>query len=93
LKPVGFVIQEVLLDIEPQAIFLERLAIGWFIAAHIPIVVTLPRSSHNQRHWPIALCRDLHLECMSPTIIQAGVCLWRRSTQWAGWASPCTGVA
>jgi len=67
VKPIGFVIQEVLLEIEPQAIFLERLVIDWFIAAPIPIVVTLPRSSHNQRHWPIALCSGLHLECMSPT--------------------------
>ena len=36
VKPIGFVIQEVLLDIEPQAIFLERLVIGRFVAAHIP---------------------------------------------------------
>jgi hypothetical protein len=60
LKSVGFIVQKVLLDIEPYPILFEGRPIRRFIAEHIPDVVTLLRASHSQMQWTIALVGDEH---------------------------------
>jgi hypothetical protein len=58
LKPIGFIVQKVLLDIKSQPIFLKGFARGGFIAQDIPHVLAVPRSRYGQMHWPIALFGD-----------------------------------
>jgi hypothetical protein len=60
LQSIGFIIQKVLLAIKPQAILLKGLAIGWFIADHIPHLLTAVRSCYGQMHGTIALGRQGH---------------------------------
>jgi len=54
-KPLGLISQKVLRDIEPQAILLAGLAIGWFSADPLPHVRAAVRSSHGPRPRPLAL--------------------------------------
>src|SRR5262249_13091501 len=58
---IGFIVQKVLFNIEPQTILLERLLIGRFITEHIPHLLTLPRARHSKMHRTIALFSDGHL--------------------------------
>src|SRR5205814_7978611 len=53
-----FIVQKVLLNIKPQAIFLKGLHIRWFVTEDIPSVLALPCLRHGQIHGPIMLCRD-----------------------------------
>src|SRR4029434_5888659 len=58
LKPLGCIVQKVLRNIKPQAIFLKGLHVRWFVTEDIPSVLALPCWRHGQRHWAIMLSRD-----------------------------------